>query len=84
MSLVYGMLLQMVEIDCGNVCDTTREDSTKVRTGRYGIDELTKEVDCDSLFGSSYLDGINPKSTGNRQIIICKCDTSKLKIIQVF
>jgi len=29
-----------------------------------GIDELTKDVDCDSLFESSYLDGVNPKSPG--------------------
>ena len=69
MNLEHGILLQMVEIDCGNVCDTTREESTKVGTGRYGIDELTKDVDCDSLFDSSYLDGVNPKSTGRCQII---------------
>ena len=54
----------MVEVDCGNVCDTTRKESKKVRNGRYGIDELTKDVDCDSLFESSYLDGVNPKSPG--------------------
>ena len=54
----------MVEIDCGNVCDTSRKETKKVGVGRYNIDELTKDVDCDVLFESSYLDGINPKNTG--------------------
>lgn len=62
----------MVEIDCGNVCDTTRRESTKIRTGRYGIDELTKDVDCDSLFESSYLDGVNPKLKGKYHLFISK------------
>ena len=58
----------MVEIDCGNVCDTSRKESKKVGVGRYGIDELTKDVDCDVLFESTYLDGVNPLSKGD---ILC-------------
>ena len=54
----------MVEIDCGNVCDTSGRESTKVKEGRYKIDELTKDVDCDVLFESSYLDGVYPKNIG--------------------
>ena len=61
----------MVEVDCGNVCDTTRKESKKVRTGQYGIDELTKDIDCESLFESSFLDGVNPKSKG--KYLIHKC-----------
>ena len=57
----------MVEIDCDNVCDTTRRQSKKVGTGRYDIDELTKDIDCDVLFESSFLDGVYPKNAGKIQ-----------------
>ena len=56
---------QMVEIDCGNVCDTSGKESTKVRRGRYDIDELSKDIDCDVLFDSPYLDGVYPNKGGN-------------------
>ena len=59
----------MVEIDCGNVCDTSGKESTKVRRGRYDIDELSKDIDCDSLFESPYLDGVYPNNAGNAQYL---------------
>ena len=43
----------------------SRKESKKVRVGRYGIDELTKDVDCDVLFESAYLDGVNPLNKGD-------------------
>ena len=55
----------MVEIDCGNVCDTSGKESTKIRPGRYDIDELSKDVDCDMLFESPYLDGVYPNNKGS-------------------
>ena len=62
--LIYLFPFKMVEIDCGNVCDTSGREATKVKEGRYKIDELTKDVDCDVLFESSYLDGVYPKNIG--------------------
>ena len=57
----------MVEIDCDNVCDTSGKDTKKVGKGLWDIDELTKDVDCDLLFESSYLDGVYPKNIGRLQ-----------------
>ena len=62
--IIYLFIFKMVEIDCGNVCDTSGRESNKVKEGRYKIDELTKDVDCDVLFESSYLDGVYPKTIG--------------------
>ena len=64
MPTVHRNLL-LLQGDCGDVCDTSKD--FPIKTGKY-FDTMTKEIECDALFDSPFVD-VPPHGVEEQQSI---------------